>query len=278
MLKIISLGLGVQSTALYLMSCMGIFPKADLAIFVDTGKEGAGTYQYLDFLQGWQQGNNGLPIAVLAGKNLYQDLLNPSYVERPTGIPAFTYNPDGSIGMLRRQCTSEYKIKVMDDYIRDKIYGLPKYARRPETALWHGITSDEMERLSIPQQAWKVNTYPFAGYYSTHDGVTEKLDWGKAMSRQDVIRWYVLHQLPVPPKSACVFCPYQTDASWAVRKKNYPEDFAAAVAVDKAIRNSTKAGIHYPVFLHRSCRPLDQVVFEPRGDSEWSECSGTCHV
>lgn len=278
MLKIILLGLGVQSTALYLMSSMGMIPKADLAIFVDTGKEGTGTYQYLRFLQNWQAGNNGLPLTVLTGKNLYQDLLHPSYAERPTSIPAFTYNPDGTIGMLRRQCTSEYKIRVMDDYIRNSIYGLPKYARRPETALWYGITTDEIERLSFPREAWKVNTYPFAGYYTTHGGATEKLEWSKPMARQDVIRWYVLHELPVPPKSACVFCPYQSDASWAIRKKLFPDDFAAAIAVDNAIRNSTQAGIHYPVFLHRSCRPLESVEFDSRGDTQWGECSGTCHV
>lgn len=278
MLKIILLGLGVQSTALYLMSSMGVLPKADMAIFVDIGKEGAGTYAYLQFLQSWQTSHDGLPLVVLTSKNLFRDLLHPSYSERPISIPAFTYNPDGTIGMLRRQCTSEYKIKVMDDYIRDTIYGLPKYARRPETELWYGITTDEIERLSIPREAWKVNSYPFAGYYTTHGGATEALLWARPMSRQDVIRWYVLHMLPVPPKSACVFCPYQSDASWARRKKLFPEDFAAAVAVDKAIRNSTRAGVLYPVFLHRSCKPLDSVEFDSRGDKDWGECSGTCHV
>lgn len=38
-LKIISLGLGVQSTALYYMSSMGELPRCNYAIFVDTGKE-----------------------------------------------------------------------------------------------------------------------------------------------------------------------------------------------------------------------------------------------
>lgn len=278
MLRIISLGLGVQSTALYLMSCLGVFPRADYALFADTGKESIGTYQNLDFLSGWQKKNAGIPIVHLKEKNLYQDLLHASYIHRPASIPAFTANADGSVGMLRRQCTSEYKIGVLDDYIRDHIYGLPKWSRRPVTSLWLGITKDEIERMSIPQQAWKINTYPMAGYYCMHKHTAEQLDWATPMTRREVIRWLVLHELPVPPKSACVFCPYQSDSSWAVRKKMQPEDFAAAVAVDKAIRNSTRQGINYPVYLHRSCRPLDEVDFNLSDDKDWGECSGNCHV
>lgn len=278
MLRIISLGLGMQSTALYLMSSMGILPTADYAIFADTGKEGIGTYTNLDFLTSWKQKNNGIPIVVLKSKNLYTDLLSPDYRQRPVSIPGFRLGPTGNVGMLRRQCTSEYKIAVIDDYIRDSIYGLPKWSRRPVTSLWHGITKDEQERMSIPQQAWKINTYPFTGYYCNHQGITEKLEWAKPMLRQDVIRWYVLNQLPIPPKSACVFCPYQTDDSWARKKHYQPEDFAAAVQVDRAIRDSTRGGIHYPVFLHRSCKPLDEVDFDRSQQPGNDECSGHCHV
>lgn len=52
-----------------------------------------------------------------------------------------------------------------------------------------------------------------------------RIGWGKKMSRQDVIAWFVSHSLPVPPKSSCVFCPYQSDAAWSDMKDNEPEDF-----------------------------------------------------
>lgn len=278
MMRIISLGLGVQSTALYLMSSLGQLPRADHAIFADTGKEAAATYRHLEFLQDWQRRSDGIPIAVRRDKNLYRDLLQTGSHRRFASIPAFTAGEDGSVGMLKRQCTYEYKIKIIDDYIRDRIYRLPKGSRRPPTELWHGISTDEIERMTCPREAWKRNTYPFLGYCVTHSGDCETLPWARPMSRQELIRWYALSGLALPPKSSCVFCPYQSDNSWAYKKNFAPEDFRAAVRVDEAIRNSTRQGINRPVFLHRSCRPLAEVAFDSRDSTEYGECSGACHV
>lgn len=66
-------------------------------------------------------------------------------------------------------------------------------------------------------------------------------------------------------------------------RDNYPNEFAKAVAFDKAFRNSTKAGVKQPVFLHRSLRPLDEVEFRPAYttplfDSFTEECEGMCGV
>ena len=47
-MKVISLGLGVQSTALYLMSSSGAVERADYAIFSDPGAEHPKTYELLD--------------------------------------------------------------------------------------------------------------------------------------------------------------------------------------------------------------------------------------
>ncbi|OMP80023.1 hypothetical protein [[Flexibacter] sp. ATCC 35208] len=65
--------------------------------------------------------------------------------------------------MLRRQCTSEYKIAVVDKVIRS-LYGLRPYQRRPLTSIWKGITTDEIDRMSQPTSSWKIHTYPFTGY------------------------------------------------------------------------------------------------------------------
>lgn len=279
MVQIISLGMGVQSTALYLMSSMGQLPRADYAIFSDTGKEGAGTYRYLDFLLAWKERNMGIPLVVLREKNLYKDLTTGIGASgRFASIPAFTKNEDGSVGMLRRQCTGDYKIKVIDNFIRDHIYGLPKGSRRPLTGIWHGITLDEIERMSIPYEAWKINTYPFLGQVVYRHRDAERIPWMIPRTRKDVIDWYVANGLPIPPKSACVFCPYQSDSSWAKRKQQEPGDFLAAVAVDQAIRNSTAKGIHNPIYLHRSCRPLSEITFDKGQTDEWGECSGNCHI
>lgn len=268
--------MGVQSTAMYYMSSMGLLPRCDYAIFVDTGKEKKDTLIYLKYLQKWQKENNGIPIIVVRKKNLYKDLLNKqnSTAHRFTSIPAFTKNDDGSVGMLKRQCTGEYKIEQVDKAIREI---LQVKRVNQEVEVWKGISSDEIERMSIPDVKWKIHVYPFCGYaIGKKDQV--KRDY-HILSRTDIVAWYENHNLPIPIKSSCVFCPYQSDAAWYDMKVNHPSDFKAAIRVDRAIRDSTKEGVNNPVFLHDSCIPLEDIKFKPGLPDLWrGECSGNCHT
>ncbi|MBN9299840.1 MAG: hypothetical protein J0I41_22750 [Filimonas sp.] len=138
-LTIISLGLGVQSTCLYYMSSLGELPRADYAVFADTGKERKATYDYLRYLLSWQDVHNGIPIIICSDRNLFTDLLSSanSSGRRFASIPCFTKNESGTTGMLRRQCTGEYKIAPVDIAIR-QLYGLRKGQRRPRTFVWQG--------------------------------------------------------------------------------------------------------------------------------------------
>lgn len=277
-MKVISLGLGVQSTAMYYMSSMGELPRCDYAIFADLGKEKKKTIQYLKYLQGWQKENNGIPIIVIRKKNLYKDLLNSenSTGQRFSSIPAFTKNEDNTIGMLRRQCTNEYKIEQVDKAIREILN--VKVIIKQQIEVWKGISLEEIERLSVPTTNWKIHVYPFCKYRVTTKD-TDRLDFGILRTRNDIINWYAIHNLPVPPKSSCVFCPYQSDAAWYDMKINEPSDFKAAVRIDKAIRNSTKKGTLSQAFLHDSCLPLDEIEFSAGLPDLWhGECSGNCHT
>ncbi len=279
-MKVISLGLGVQSTALYYMSSMGILPRCDYAIFSDLGKEKEETYKYLEFLLRWEQENNGIPIIVCDSKNLYLDLLNSvnSTNQRFSSIPAFTKNSDGSIGMLRRQCTYEYKIAVVDSKIRE-IQGKKPRQRLLKTEVWKGISLDEIDRISNAKEAWKVCVHPFVGFNSDYKNIWKtELLLPERMDRNTIEKWFVSMALPIPPKSSCIFCPYQSDKSYKDMKENHPFDFEAAIAIDEAIRNSSKKGINNPIYLHRSCVPLKDIIFKDDAPDLWSgECSGTCH-
>jgi len=111
-MKIISLGLGVQSTALYFMSSMELIEKADYAIFADPGAESNETYEYLKFLLEWERNNNGIKILVESNKNIYEDILNDfKNGKKFVTIPAHSVNENGKKSILRRQCTGDYKIK-----------------------------------------------------------------------------------------------------------------------------------------------------------------------
>ncbi len=106
-MRVLSLGAGVQSSTVLLMSLEGELPPLDAAIFADTGWEPAEVYEHL-----WRLAERcaavGLPLHVVGAGNLREDALNPQH--RFASMPLFVRNPDGRRGMMRRQCTREYKI------------------------------------------------------------------------------------------------------------------------------------------------------------------------
>lgn len=249
-MKIISLGVGIQSTALYYQSSLGELERCDHAIFADTGGEKTRTLKYWNYLLNWQGENNGIPLYKANYLNLKNDLLNNvnSSRNRFASIPAFTLS-NGNVGMLMRQCTGEYKIGQVNKKIKE-ILCLSKNARYPTIEVWQGITLDEAERMRVPYNKWQINVYPFCGYKVYFDGRCEKIDT-KIQSRNDVLNWYKEKGLPVPEKSSCIFCPFQADYNWIRLKQTEPQDFAEAVKVDNAIRNSSKKGIKKPYILAR---------------------------
>lgn len=277
MIKVISLGLGVQSTALYFMSSLGKIDRADYAIFADTGGEKSETLEYLEYLRKWKEENDGIELIVRNEKNLERDLLlgENSTGHRMASIPSYT-DSGGSVGMLRRQCTSEYKIREIDKAIR-QIYGITGKKRLPQTEIWNGISLDEASRMTVPIGKWKIMVYPFCGYSVYPDGKALKNDY-PVMRRAEIYTWFEENGFPTPEKSSCVFCPFQSDAAWLRLKTRRPDDFARAVIVDAAIRNSTKNGVEQPAYLHQSLKPIGEVSFDETQLTMWGDCMGFCHV
>lgn len=278
MMQVISLGMGLKSVALYLMSSMGQLPRADYAVFSDTGRESTATYTYLHFLKAWQQANNGIKILICREKNLYSDLLAATGTKDVTPIPAFMMAGDGSAIMLKKQCTQQYKTSAVHKVIRELVYHLSPSAKMPPTAIWYGISLDEAEHITVPAEGWKTNVFPFAGRSIHTGGDVHEMNWSRPFTRPEIVQWYLLHGLPIPPVSGCVFCPYSSDRSWALMKKNAPEDFAAAVKADEAIRYSTRKRFHLPLYLHHSCRPLSEAAFDIDREESWGRCWDTGSV
>lgn len=276
-MKIISLGVGVQSSALYFMSSKEEIERADYAIFADTGGEKKKTLEYYDYLLKWAKKNKGIPLFKANYKNLQKDLLNQSdsIGNRFASIPAFTIK-EGNKGMLRRQCTSEYKIAQVDRKIKE-ILGLSKHARYPQIEIYQGITVDEATRMNIPQQKWKINIYPFCGYKVYANGNCVKID-SLVMSRNDIFNWYEKNKISIPEKSSCIFCPFQSDQNWIRLKNTVPEDFKKACEVDRQIRDSSKKGIKSKIYLHDSLKPLSEVNFNENQVNIWGNCSDLCDV
>lgn len=144
--RILSLGAGVQSTTLLLLSALGELPKLDYAIFSDTGWEPSAVYRHLDEVERRIARPANIPILRVSSGNIREDALDPAH--RFASMPLYILNKDGSPGMTRRQCTGEYKIKPIKREVR-RILGYPYPARVPRGVFveqWIGISTDEFHR------------------------------------------------------------------------------------------------------------------------------------
>lgn len=86
-LRVLSLGAGVQSTTLFILSAIGVLPKLDYAIFADTGAEPQEVYDHLDRLEREVAIPAGIPIIRVQYGNLETHLFDPNQMST---IPAYT--------------------------------------------------------------------------------------------------------------------------------------------------------------------------------------------
>jgi hypothetical protein len=295
----ISLGAGVQSTTLALLAEEGALPRPDVAIFADTGWEPAAVYEHLDRLEAAVS----FPVLRVSAGNLRDDAINPAH--RYASVPYFVRNPDGSEGMGRRQCTSEYKLSPIRRKIRELLGAAPPDFRRVPGGRvceqWVGFSTDEVGRANRQKDSdgvfYLTTRYPL-------------LDLG--MSRADCERWLRAHGWQSTAKSACIGCPFHGNAQWrqlrdtcgcghqrtehfelyggghgACQVSNpanehghylcsceqfIAPEWADAVAFDAAIRKGGARGLplNGEAFLHRSRLPLAIAPIDRVTRREWA--------
>jgi len=265
-LVIISLGAGVQSSTMALKAACGEFPRPDCAIFADTGYEPKSVYNYLDYLKDILP----YPVHIVSKGNIKDDMLKAKDTNKFVVAPFFNkHTITNKKGMIRRQCTNDYKIQPIRKKIRELCnIGFGKHFPKDQyVEQWIGISTDEVMRMKPARDKYILNRHPL---------IEAKL------SRQDCINWIKEKKLLLPEKSACICCPYHNDGYWHFMKTERVKEFADAVEFDKKIRNITRKDDE-EIFTHRSCVPLDQVEFNKKDKSKQidmfnDECEGMCGV
>lgn len=273
MLTVISLGAGVQSSTMALMAAVGeITPMPDCAIFADTQSEPKAVYRHLD----WLEAQLPFPVYRVTAGSLRDEILGAMRgTNRMDARPPF-FTLSG--GMLNRQCTQDFKIRPIEKKLGELIGHKPRarWPKAPVVTQWIGISTDEIQRARPSRSAWSAHRWPL-------------IELG--MSRGGCISWLTEHGFPVPPKSACTFCPFHDDLLWRDMKINDQESFADAVMIDEVIRPGV-AGPRRPKneqwFLHSERIPLTQVDFRTAEDLGQAalfdeqgfavECEGMCGV
>ena len=271
-LTAISLGGGVQSSTLALMAAQGeLGPMPDVAIFADTGWEPPAVYEHLD----WLEAQLPFPVHRISKSNIRDDLLaGTNSTGQPfISIPLYSRSLEGKAAVVRRQCTREYKITPIEQELRRILgVGYRKQVPRDTTVeMWIGISFDEApQRMKDSRLRWLSHTWPLVDL---------------RMTREDCRDWFA-ERFPerTLPRSACVGCPYHTDAEWREMRETDPVSWTDAVFMDEYLRESARA-VRFDgnLFLHNSRRPLSEVDLSQADDTLQpalfgEECEGMCGV
>jgi hypothetical protein len=266
-LHLLSLGAGVQSSTLALMAARGLVsPMPDAAIFADTQAEPASVYAWLDYLEAQLP----YPVYRVTKGSLTEESTRlrqrldgtGSYIRQ--AIPGYVDAGAGKGRLLTRGCTRDYKIRPIVTQARR----LKRAARADRIVQWYGISVDEAHRMKDPPEHDFVGRWPLVEL---------------GMTRADCLQWMADQGYPVPPRSACSYCPFHSDKEWLRLKRDEPEAFAAAVAYEQRLQ-AAQAGATKPtsrgglIYLHVSLRPLAEVEFADRPEGFGNECAGVCGV
>lgn len=280
-LRILSLGAGVQSTAiLVLVGLAKTLTRVemsrrisrdvdtetydrlrglDCAIFADTGWEPRAVYEHLDRVEKELAAPAGVPIYRESAGNIRTDALDPE--KRFATMPLYVKSPTDEEGMIRRQCTSEYKLKPIKARVRELLgYVHPTpVPRGVYVEQWIGISLDEVHRAKDSDVKYARHVFPL-------------LDL--RMTRKDCERVLAAYDFGETPKSACVGCPFHGNRAWRELRDNHPGEWADAVEFDRAIRggsaraNAQGQQLRGEAYLHRSRVPLAEAPIEKRGRVE----------
>jgi len=246
MIEVWASGGGVQSAAIAALIVQGEV-RPDLAVIVDTEREQSTTWEYMDSVISPALSTVGLVLhrikkSDFATVDLYSGKDGDSLL-----LPAFT-DQSGEIGKLPTYCSNEWKIRVMQRWIRSR--GIT------EARTWLGISSDEKKRMKADSGAWK-NRHPLIE---------------RGMNRGDCIALVLKMGWPFPPRSSCWMCPNHTQVEWRDIKENKPNDWQQAIKFDREIRQRDPN-----VFLHGDCKPLEDVDLSDYNESLFGHCdSGLC--
>ena len=278
-IHIISLGGGVQSSTMALMAAHGdLTPMPEYAIFADTQNEPESVYSWLEWL------DERLPFPIVRiTKGCLRDAVLTVRTSRKgnsytnSNVPAFLKTSGlRKEGKQMRQCTRDFKIDIILREVRKLATPSIRQWKSSNKSLpipviqWIGISRDEIFRIKPSRLPYISHRWPL-------------IELG--MTRWKCLDWMKDKGYPPPPRSACVFCPYHSDAEWRRLRDQEPSEFKKAVKFEQEyqIALSRIERRQAVPFLHRSLLPLDQVDFstdEDHGQQVMfgNECEGMCGV
>ena len=259
----LSLGAGVQSSALLLMLEKGLFGmdkyKVDVCFFADTQGEPYWVYDQLSKLKE----QSSLPIKIVTAGNLGQQYIDGAVHKkhRFSTLPIYTKDEETDHrGIVKRACTWDFKVLPQERAMR-AFMGFKKGERiagKKNVLSLMGISWDEVRRIKPNKTPWIDNAFPLGD---------ERITRAKC---EQVLKEHGWNDGEPVRRSACLYCPFRSDSAWLWLSQNEPEVFKEACEFDKAIRDQSKSGLRSKAYLHKSCTPLEKYDFTHGGQLEFN--------
>lgn len=255
----------MQSTALALMACENAkkpnkyprVPVYDLVAFCDLGKEPPWVMNQVKFINQACQ-DAGIRFVVLESP-LYQDYLRDFGKKRVVSIPFWTVDQNGRKGKMMRNCTMDYKINLIQNYVRWELFGYRKGQRtKPEDMKAHemhiGFSTEERQRCKENPHKMFVNRFPLVEM-----GLERKDNYA-----------YIRDVWGLETKaSACTFCPFHRNYFFEHLKNTEPEEYTDLVGFDRMLeREQPKTKIRSKLYISRSHKRIEDLVPEECQDAE----------
>ena len=237
-----SFGGGVQSTAVLVLATQGRV-QYDAFLFSNVGNdsENPATIAYVENVAKPYAKAHGIELVELQKRRRTGEavtLLGQLHHSRKSiDIPAYV----GAGAPGNRNCTINFKMKVIGKYTKQ--HGATE-ADPAVVAI--GISMDEIQRMHNKSAiAWQTLEYPLIDL---------------RLYRRDCMRIIADAGLPVPPKSSCWFCPFHRRDEWVTMKREQPELFAKAVALETMLNERRATLRRDEIYLHASLQPLERAV------------------
>jgi hypothetical protein len=272
MLRVFSYGGGVQSTASLVLAAQGRLDYQTF-LFCNVGEDSEypKTLAYVHEVAIPYAKAHGLDLIELHKQRrdgnretIYGRLMRPG--SRSIGIP-IRMNGNGAPG--RRSCTYDFKIAVVDRWLKQQ------GANHTGATVGLGISLDEIGRMKPNMDPktldWKFNAFP----------LIEEMP--NPLTRMDCLNVIGAVGLPIPPKSACIFCPFHTLRRWQDMRQYEPEQFWYSAHLEKVI-NERRAMLGLdPVWFCSKLKPLEEATTALHqetlfDESDWACDSGYCFV
>lgn len=305
-LTVLSYGGGTQSAALALMSATGELPRLDAVIFADTHGELPETYEYAEYVKGYLD-KADIPFIVTTAGSLEEALLSEEPTSANPTPPTMVRSPDGTVGRVGKYtCSWDFKRRWITRETK-RLVGPPGVWKRATVEQWVGMSADEVQRCKPDPECRCGHTiahHRFTGRRCSECDCESFDAWRRnrwplvelGMRREDTIAWFTGHGHPIPPRSACFFCPNSSNERWTEIKTKHPDLWERACVLDEHIRRGGafnrrgKQPLRGELFLHRSATPLrsadlrsEREILKDAGiqtlwddDAMWACAGSTC--